>query len=365
LTYLERLRADPTADEALRLELARAYHRIGVVQGSMSGPNLGERERASQSFQYAVKLLRPLAASGANRQEAELELGRTALDLSNSLVDRDNAAAIAAAREALTLAESLVRRAPADEAARRLLGSAHFAMATRFVLTEVALPHWSRAGEMFEALLAERPDDPDRQRNVALVNKYLGAHYQFAGDLPRALAHNLRALELDERRVSADPANRQAQIDLAIDLGNVAEVHRQTGRDRDAAEGYERSLVIRRRLSETDPKDDYARGRLAYVHVTLAPIYAALGRSADALRHGRAGLTIADARAGIDERNRLELIDYLQVIGRMEKRLSLPRDGCAHLRRAAVLSRDVDLAKLKGRPTLAQDLANALAACGG
>ncbi len=36
------------------------------------------------------------------------------------------------------------------------------------------MPIWKRTIELYEAELRDKPDDPNRQRNVALAEKYLG-----------------------------------------------------------------------------------------------------------------------------------------------------------------------------------------------
>ena len=188
---------------------------------------------------------------------------------------------------------------------------------------------------MFESLLAEEPANLDSQRNVALVEKYLGGHYQGNGDLANALRHHGRALELDRRRAEAEPQNRQAQLDLAIDLGNVAWIHKAADRFAEAVAAYEQSLDIRRRLSESDPKDDYARGRLAFVLNNLANWYSTLGRHAEALAHAREAVAIADARRSVDSQNRTELVDYLSNLARIERAASRLDASCATARRAA------------------------------
>ncbi|MGH9199817.1 MAG: protein kinase domain-containing protein [Vicinamibacterales bacterium] len=364
LRYLERLSADPAADAALRLELARGYIRIGTVQGVQSVPNLGDRQGALDSLRKAVSLLAPLTARGDPSRDVALEMGNAQIALSRlARVTGKNDEAISAMRTAIATAEALVARDSRDDEARRLLGNAHFNMAFAVAGAESGVPHWERAGVVFESLLADRPDDSDRQRNVALVQKYLGGHYQEAGDLDRALSHYKRALELDERRMASTPENRQAQLDVAIDLGNVAAVHHSAGRLEAAVAGYEQSRDIRRHLTETDQKDDYARGRLAYVLAELSPIYSRLNRHDDALRHAREAVQIAESRAAVDSQNHAELINYLVKLAGVERRAALVDSACSDLRHAMTLTRrpqaqavtDVDLAAL-GRQ-IAQDLA--------
>jgi non-specific serine/threonine protein kinase/serine/threonine-protein kinase len=335
LTYLERLSADPAADAALRIEMARAYHRIGEVQGRPNVPNLGDRQGAMTSLRKALALLRPLVSDPQMAPDAAPEFVRAQIAFSSvaraaGLHDE----AHAATGEGIAIAERLVQASPRDRQARRLLGTVYFDMAI-VASPESALPRWLRTGEVFESLLAEAPDDPDAQRNVALVQKYLGGHYHELGQLDQALQHYQRALALDRRRADAAPGNHVTQIDLAIDLGNVASIHRDAGRLEEAIGGFEESRDIRRRLTESDPQNDYARSRLAFALATLARAYSKAGRHADALSHAREAVTISEARAAVDS---VELIDYLTGLAQIERAAGRLDRSCPPARRAAALA---------------------------
>jgi serine/threonine protein kinase len=60
LTYLDRLSAEAGDDVELRKELARAYHRVGDIQGHPRGDNLGLFNEALQSHLKAIALEEPL-----------------------------------------------------------------------------------------------------------------------------------------------------------------------------------------------------------------------------------------------------------------------------------------------------------------
>jgi serine/threonine protein kinase len=337
LTYLERLSRDPTSDDGLRLELAKGYHRIGDVQGHAGQANLGDSAGALRSYGKGAEILRPLVSGRAPVREAALELG--ALDLDAAAVASQSAArgeALQAAREAQAVAESLLRRDSTDEDARWLLGNAHFHLATALGPAE-SLPEWQRAADIYGRLLAEQPDDPKRQRNVALVQKYLGAYYEQRGDFAQAVVHHLQALKLDEQRLAEDPTSRQAQLDVAIDLSNVAFAHWQSGRLVEAAAGYERSLEIRGKLAETDPKDVYARGRVAYAHSRLGAVYSELGRHAEALQHAEAAVRIGESQAPINATYGDVFADYLRFLGEAHLRAGRVSAACASFRRSQAL----------------------------
>ncbi len=62
LNYLDGLALDVSSDPELQMELARAYHRIGDIQGHGHSPNLGLRAESLESHLKALKLEEPLLA---------------------------------------------------------------------------------------------------------------------------------------------------------------------------------------------------------------------------------------------------------------------------------------------------------------
>jgi non-specific serine/threonine protein kinase/serine/threonine-protein kinase len=338
LGYLEKLMSEPQRDDALNLEIARAYHRIGDVQGNPSLANLGDRDAARASYLKTVALLRPLVGSSTVGHDAALELGRTELSLAtlaNAVGNRAEAAAAIA--DATSLADAAVRQFPQDDGARRLGASAAFQAALISPPGPEELAAWQRAGAMFRTLLEEKPDDPDRQRNVALTEKYIGTYFENQNDFASALAHHQRAQALDDKRVAARPSDRTAQFDAAIDLSNVAYAEWQTGHPADAAATYERSLEIRKRLAESDPSDVLARSRVAYVHSRLAAVYLEMHQVDNALAHSREAARLGESMAGIDPQQLESFAEDLLALGDAEAAAGHQVAACQAHRRASDL----------------------------
>jgi len=337
LTYLERLSQDPAGDEALRLDLARGYKRIADVQGLPGSANLGDRAGARASYERGAALLRPMLA-GPLARDAALELGRTDLSLATVLsLTTETAAAQAAVAEAADLAEKLVARNGADADARRLRASALF-HAALIAERPAALERWKQAGAAFDALLAEKPEDPDRQRNVALVEKYIGSYYEGERAFADALPHFARALALDEQRLAANPANRAAQFDVAVDLSGVAFATHRTGHTDDAVAAFRRALSIREALVASDPNDVQARNRVALTHKRLAAVLLDQGRHADAIDHLRKAVALDKDMQSVDAGYRAEYANSLAQLAIAEGKAG---DGaaCGHFRQAdAVLA---------------------------
>jgi tetratricopeptide (TPR) repeat protein len=345
LTYLERLRSDPNRDDGLSLEMARAYHRVGDVQGNQSVPNLGDHDASLQSYRRAIDLLRPVTSSPTVGRDATVELGRIEIAYATvASVAGRREEAVAALADAATRAESLIRANSGDDDARRLAGSVAFQRASLSSQAD-ALAHFERAREIFGALLADKPGDPDRQRNVALAEKYIGTNYEQRNDFGNALAHHLRAKALDEQRLSAQPSSRSAQFDVAIDLSNVAFAEWKTGHLPDAAAHYEQSLEMRRRLAESDPSDVLARSRVAYAHMQLGNVYQDLDQLPKALDHTREGVRMSESLADIDPLHREQFGEQLFALAAAEWRAKHAAAACDNYRRALGIVSDLVAAK--------------------
>lgn len=267
LGYLDRLAASrPDAGIApdLRLELAQGYRQIAVIQGDPAQSNLGDRDGALVSARRALMLIEPMrGATGFDRQVSSEIVKLRILIGSVEAIRGNKDLALASRRGALAEAEALVARAPRDDDARRLLASVHFSLALGLGTTPEALQAWEAAGKIFETLLGEKPDDADRRRNVALVNKYIGGWYDYRKQFDLAEPRYRRALELDELAQAADPADRRAQFDLAIDLSNVATVLASRGVRDEALRLFERSVAMREARARSDPDDVQAQMTLA------------------------------------------------------------------------------------------------------
>ena len=369
LTYLEKLGRDAAGDEVLQIELGKAYHRIGSIQGKPSEANLGDREGAAASLRRSIALLSAVARDGTGPREASLELGRAQLSLSmvvNIMGHRDEA--LAAARSAVALAEAMTQRNSKDDDARRLLGSSYFQVAL-VVNGDEAVATWQRAGQVFDALLHDRPEDADRQRNVALVNKDLGGTYSTRGDLPAALQHHRRAQALDEQRLAANPGSRQAAFDVAVDATQIAALHVRNGRWSEAAEGYERSVGMFKKLADSDPSDRLARTWVLLNYVELGKALLELHESRRALDSARRAVQVGETVRSLDAQHQLYFFNALVLRGFAERQIGDSRAACATFRQSAEVLNLLHASEFSA-PTARllddarQRLESALAGCG-
>jgi eukaryotic-like serine/threonine-protein kinase len=266
--YFDRLAKEAGGDPGLQQELAEAYLQVGEVQGG-GNENLGDRQGALASFQKAEQIARALVAAqpsfGARKLLVETlrEVGQVYERQIN-----DRAKAEAYRRETLAMARDLQKQYPGNEDAKILMAKSLFDMAD-LTVDSSSLGYRLEALPIFEELLRAKPSDATRQRNAALIHKYI-AGYWLKVDPAQAFPYLQRDMELDEARLANDPAHPAAKLDLSIDYSQFGEYY-QIKQDLAAAIVYQRkTLAIRRDLAASDPKDVWKQGRLAYALTSTA-----------------------------------------------------------------------------------------------
>jgi tetratricopeptide (TPR) repeat protein len=367
LQYLERLAPESGGDPELQIELGRAYIKIGVVQGRPNTPNLGDRTGAIGSFRKARALLAPSATA----RDASAPVFASYLDATRFLSETlgftgaGHDEALGVAHEGAAAAARFAEQHPRVPESRGFVALSEFQLAIAVGVYD-SLPHWQKAGAAYDALLAERPDDPVRQRNAALVEKYLGGYYETARDYPAALVHHQRALDLDQKRYDRAPDTRSTQMDLAIDLGNVAYAHWMRRELPDAIAGYERSLAIRQRLLSADPRDAMSHSKVGYIHAQLGSVLAAHGDVATGLGHLHTAIDEYDTAGLRGPEEKTRAADTLMRIGALEETSGHRAGACSAVRRAFDLLRGVSEQERRlhsGTETIAQ-ATRTMQACG-
>ena len=330
LQYLDRL-ASSSSDPNLRLELAQGYRRVAEIQGAPNVANLGNREGALESARKALAILVALEqeARTATEQEAVLEVAVSTNRLLSTLVSK--AEGLAYARAALAAAERRLAVNRTDEA-RLALAAAQFSLATLLEPVEMRR-YYEAAGGEFESLLAERPDDPKRMRNVALVDKNLIELLGAAGERADALRRAERAAALDARRVALNPTDRQARLDAAISFAQLGtrldDVHARL-------EQYEKSMRLREEVALEDPSDRFPRLLLRRSLAQVARARIATGDAAGAREAALRALEMfaSDADQPVPVAEQHWRGWAYMVVATTDGRAGRPAQGCARLARA-------------------------------
>jgi tetratricopeptide (TPR) repeat protein len=263
LGYLDQLAKEPYGDAGLQKELAEAYLRIGDIQGG-GNQNLGDRPGANESFGKAERIARKMLADTGSLEARMLLVDVLDRDASNYLRRGDRAEAEVRAKEELQMARDLARSWAKEDEVHSKLSNALWLMGM-LTAGENRLAYLAEAAGLNEALLTQKPYDQDRQRSVALTEKYIAGDLLARAAADRAYEHLKRAGELDEERVKKSPNDPTAKLDWAIDLSQWGQYYELKTDFRKAIDFTQRSLGLRREIAATNPKDAWAQDRLAFI----------------------------------------------------------------------------------------------------
>jgi tetratricopeptide (TPR) repeat protein len=362
LEYLDTLSREAGDDVALSRELAAAYVKIGEIQGSPRGPNLGRPRDGIESHLKARHILDRLAASGREdasirwslartlygladvyRADGRLEPARESLLEATRLVESipkdadfdheamvrgylalfqledvmgDPAAMAELAQSCLETATEMaaLRRSPE---ARYWMGIAHEMAGhaqARSADPEAAVREFERATAVFEELMALHPENASYRRELSMAYGRLAGHLSGTGEAsvwepslrdPRRAEEMFRkAIRLREWQLERDPEDQRGALETANRIAQLA-VTIAAGDPQESSRLFQRAAEIHRGLPVHYRRSGYSRQLEWFTHCSMAEPLARLGRRAEAAAAFREGLAIAEhlaREAGFENR---------------------------------------------------------------
>jgi serine/threonine protein kinase len=263
LDFLEKLSKEAGNDDRLKLALAKAYLRLGNLQGDPDSPNIGDTAGALKSFQTASALLAPipLAAQSSDATEriavwADLQnqmgkvytaMGdhsniketlegairvvetsavaahgtplriRAALYLTLSRATFELPQALQYANTALKEAGAVARQFPQDSGVQLLLSGTHTQVGYVHRLMgepEAAVERYEESMRIRERLVRDHPNDILFRRYLKLAYEHLASIQNRLGHPEIARLYYRKAQPLEEADL-ADPQNQSAKFDYA------------------------------------------------------------------------------------------------------------------------------------------------------
>jgi serine/threonine protein kinase len=356
LEYLDSLAKDAQGDASLQLDLALAYVRVGDLQGGPNVANLGDIKGSLASYEKAYRSIQGVLARNPDLTQGLIQLA----NLNGRFVHayillRDYPHALEAAKAELSGWEAIARRSPENKDSAYGTASAHFSIATVLQGTQPdeALREFGVAMKIHEALLAASPQSAKDQRNLALDHKYL-CHIFEESDLAKAAEHCQVAVDLDEKRVAANPGDLGAKQDLAYSLSQSGTVYDNKNDFPAAFKSFSRSLLIRQSIVDADPQNAGARISLIYPHLALGEVLAEMGRVEEAAIQYRMVVSLGEDL--IKNRDNINMREYVALaykhLGKLEaglarttpasnpKRLDHQRAACSDYGHAQDLYRE-------------------------
>lgn len=218
--YLTDLSAASSADADLKLETAQGFIRLAAIKGSPTEGARNETAEAVRHLASAEKLLADILANHPENIDARYELNRAL----NSRIDiaifseRDLTTALKTAEKAIEILESPAAPKPLPFKLRSALLSSKGLQALAFnenQQDEEALAIAREIATAWIEIAAERPDDKNAIRRIAISQNNVGRQLIHMGEFRKSIGHYDRAVQAMKRLLDLDPENELYQRDIA------------------------------------------------------------------------------------------------------------------------------------------------------
>jgi eukaryotic-like serine/threonine-protein kinase len=323
----------------VRLELARAYRRLGAI-----AHELGSFKPATEYYGQAERLFAQLAAEGG-RDDA-FQLAQTYVDRGHlHHVLEDLPRAEADFRRGLALLES---GAGASASRRRLLARARNQLGSIHALSGrsgPALESFRGSLDLLERLAAEQPDSPDVRSDLAAGYNHLADFYLQTGRGDEADKLLQRVQTMTEQTARDHPDDLDYQFNAAYGLARLADAHRFAGRFDKALPLYEQALARVDGLLRTHPQVSRWRASLVAFYHNQASAYQQMNRPDEAKAYYAKTLAVLEPL----RREHPTFYDYLNMeaavrvnLGTMARAAGRTADAEADLKKGLALREQID-----------------------
>jgi non-specific serine/threonine protein kinase/serine/threonine-protein kinase len=286
IPYLDGLARESAGDGQLQEELAAAYDRIGDVQGSPTGANLGDVTGALESYRKAEAIRRQVAAAKPADVDAQERLGTSAVKIADALFGRGElATAVTQYRHVRTVREAALALAPGRRSLRAGLAEVTGRLCTALIPTgdvAGALDNCARNAELLRELVRTDPAGGPWRAQLALNGIATGNAQRLSGDPKTAAATLKGAVEALEGLLRERPDNADLGRRLAVAHAYRANALAELGDPAGAAAGYDAAVTTLSRLAAADPANARFRTDLVYMLTKRAELQTKAGDLAGA-----------------------------------------------------------------------------------
>ncbi len=276
LEYLDSLAAESAGDPRLQEELAAAYDKVGDVQGSPTGANLGDVAGALASYRKAEQIRKAIVAHAPDDAAARERLGTSAVKIADALIGRgDVKAAVAQYQTVRAVREDALRLSPASLSIRAGLAEVTGRLCSTLVAVgdvPGALQNCARNGELLRGLLQAAPAAPTAgtwSTQLVLNGIATGNAQRLSGDAKAAEATLRTTVASLDAMIAGRPNGAAPNADLGRRLA-IAHAYRANaqvdlGDLRGASESYGGAVDRLSRLAALDPANTRFRTDLVYM----------------------------------------------------------------------------------------------------
>ena len=354
--YLDSLSHEPGIDRSLLREMAAGYDKIGDVQGTPFGSNLGDTKAAMESYGKALAVRERLWKSNPNNIEDGLAVAQSQRRIAGMAAFRAEPDAVEKVEQALGAAQSVLIIAPQSRAAFAEVSIDHAMLAavsdglghyqqslpharTRLSMLQQQLQtdpnnralrgseavtegrigyeleilgfrqeaqqHFDRSLQIAESLASD-PMDVERKRIFALMLQWYAGNRFAQGDSRGAFRTLQKAVGILEPLAAADPRNKELNFDLATDVASEGETLSLLGASKQGLLPLERAIAMLESAMARDPADTEPRAALANARIFLGDALASRGENARALENYKKALALWEKMAADSSADRFK-----------------------------------------------------------
>jgi eukaryotic-like serine/threonine-protein kinase len=328
IRYLESLEHESHGDIGLQRELARAFVRVGDVQGNPTNPNLGNTAGALASYRRAIAIAQAALVDAPHDLDSARALAFAHRRLGDVLgLTGDVPGGVKETEESQRMYTEIASH-PSPTLNDRMevgiafiklgdiLGNPNFQNAGR---TADAERQYAQALAVFRVLDAELQPAKDfrARRFLGLTLERIGTMHETARRWPEAASAYQESFEIRRGLADLQPLHLNIQRDLGIAYEKLGNVRRTAGDRAGAVAAYRDALAQSERLERMDPSNANATYTVAIHQEKVATVELEMGRPNAALPLFRSALAIhraaatkdpGNARAKCDEERLLQAI---------------------------------------------------------
>ena len=305
LHYLDSLSQETGGTRGLRHELAKAYERVGDVQGNPYFANLGDTAGAIASYRKALELRLIIANSGHATYEDRAALAGVYMKIALGLEASGNfTAALDAVHHAYSISQAQADERPNDPQAQETLAGVYFLRATTLAdKGDIAgsLDSYRKSAALREAITTGSPEFQEQvQTRLAGVYGYMAGDLRLLGDLDSSIALESKARVILTRLSASDPQSAGLRQFLMENEYWTGFYMAQKGQPTQALDYFRRALDGYLKLSKADANDVLALRYMGKCYVGIGSALAATGKTSEGIETIRKGLRIFDSLAAAD-----------------------------------------------------------------
>ncbi len=275
LDFLNNLSAESLENQDLRREVARAYKKVGDLQGASDTGNVGKTQAALQSYQKALAIQETILAENPENAEDVKFVGELLIEIGSQHRDLGD---LPYAEKSFTSTLEVLSKMPEDSKKQSLQAMAFWNIASLRTAQnnlDTSLEYYQKALEIYEKLGDAEPSEKKYRRNAALTHKNIGSVLQLRGEAERAIPHFRQALTIDLENAQNNPHDVSAQLDLSFTYGTLASVLRDAKDFQGSLENSRRAMAIRENIYNADNKNAFAENAVARGFQELGRTYLA------------------------------------------------------------------------------------------